>query len=177
MKAIIAILMGLFSGFLIYLIATIVFIEGESSSSLFTYTTFFGGWILSSYIMLRGAKTISKVISRGFLMGTAEWLAMIPAGLLFAGKDAIETVSISEGSNISVAGVTIGGGLFAFLTGGVSIGMAIVCLIGFAIFYFMDREMKPAANTPIKKCPECDELIQAEAKKCHYCGVDLVSNK
>jgi ABC-type uncharacterized transport system permease subunit len=64
------------------MMALMVFTDGESPSSLFAHITFFGGWFLSGYIMLRGTKTISEVISRGFLIGAAEWLATIPAGLI-----------------------------------------------------------------------------------------------
>lgn len=175
MKAIIAILMGLFSGFLIYMMAAIVFVNGGAPSPLFVFITFIGGWILSSYVILRGAKTVSKIFSRGFLIGAAEWLIMIPIGLIFAGKAVSETVSTSGGSGAAAAGAVIGGGLIAFLSGGVSIFMAIVCFIGFAISYFMGREMKPEASVPTKKCPECAELVQAEARKCRYCGAIFVS--
>lgn len=177
MKKIIAILMGFFSGFLICMIALMVFTDGESPSSLFSYITFLGGWVLSGYIMLRGAKTISKVISRGFLIGAVEWLATIPAGLIFKGKGITETVSNSGGSDEAlISGFVIGSRLVDFITSGVPIFMALVCLIGFAIAYFMGREMKPDVSTPIRKCPECAELVQAEAKKCHYCGANLMPN-
>jgi len=176
MKAIIAIIMGLFSGFLIYVMAAMVFFKDEPPSALFVCITFFGGWILSIYIMLRGTKTVSKVFSRGFLIGAAEWLAMIPTGLIFAGKHVSKTVAGSAGSDAAVAGAAIGGGLFAFLTGGVSIFMAIVCLIGFVVSYLIGREMKTEVSAPTKKCPECAELVQAEAKKCRYCGANLVSD-
>ena len=127
--------------------------------------------------MLRGAKTLSKVFSRGFLLGAAEWLAMIPIGLIFAGKAVSETVTSTGDSDAVAAGAAIGGGLFTFFTGGVSIFMAIVCLIGFAVSYSMGREMRPEASTPIKKCPECAEFVQAEAKKYRYCGANLVQTK
>lgn len=175
MKAIVAILMGFFSGFLIYMMAAMIFIKDNSPSSLFVFITWIGGWVLSSYIILRGAKTLSKVFSRGFLIGAAEWLLMIPAGLILTGKAVSETVTASGGSGAATAGAAIGGGFLAFLSGGVSIFMAVLCLIGFTVSFFMGREMKTEVSSPSKKCPECAELVQAEAKKCRYCGANFTS--
>ncbi len=176
MKVIIAIIMGFFSGFLFYMMTGLVFYNNQEPSSLFIFVTFCGGWAASIYIMLRGVKTISKVVSRGFLIGAAEWFSMILVGLIFAGKTVSETVNDAGVTDAAVAGAAIGGGIIAFLTGGVSIFMTIVCLIGFAIAYSIGREMKPEANTPTMKCPECAELIQAEARKCRFCGASPVSN-
>ncbi|MGQ4807874.1 hypothetical protein NKDENANG_01239 [Candidatus Entotheonellaceae bacterium PAL068K] len=74
------------------------------------------------------------MFSRGFLLGAAEWLAMIPIG------------------------------------GGVAIEMAAACMLGFAVSYFIGREMKPEAVRPTRTCLECAELIQAAARKCKHCG-------
>ncbi|HEY3124118.1 MAG TPA: hypothetical protein VGK70_08635, partial [Thermoanaerobaculia bacterium] len=74
MKTVVAILMGFFSGLLINLIATMLVVDpGKSKgpSAVFAGVTFLGGWILSSVFLRRGARTLSRVFSRGFLFGAA----------------------------------------------------------------------------------------------------------
>lgn len=164
MKVIVGVILGFFSGFLIYMAAAMLFTSGEPSGA-FVFVTFFGGWVLSTMILVRGARTVSKVFSRGFLLGAAEWLAMIPVGMVFSGKALTQVVTQSTGTGAEVAGVTIGAGLISFITGGVSVAMAFVCMLGFAVSYFIGREMKPEAATPTRTCPECAELIQAAARR------------
>jgi len=172
MKVFIGIILGFFSGFLIYMAAAMLFSGGEPSGA-FVFATFFGGWILSTWILVRGARTVSKVFSRGFLLGAAEWLAMIPVGMVLSGRALTQTVTQGGGTGAELAGATIGAGLVSFITGGVSIAMALVCLIGFAVSYFIGREMRPEAATPTRTCPECAELIQAAARKCKHCGAEI----
>ena len=172
MKVIVGIILGCFSGFLICTAAVMLFSSGNPSGA-FVFATFFGGWILSTRILVRGARTVSKVFSRGFLLGAAEWLAMIPVGVVFSGKVLMQTVTQGGGTDAQLAGATIGAGLVLFITSEVSIAMALVCLIGFAVSYFIGREMKPEAATPTRTCPECAELIQAAARKCKHCGAEI----
>ncbi len=172
MKVFIGIVLGFFSAFLIYMAAAMLFSSGEPSGA-FIFVTFFGGWVLSVWVLVRGARTISKVFSRGFLLGAAEWLAMIPAGMVLSGKALTQTVTQGGGTDAEIAGATIGAGLTSFITGGVSIVMALVCLIGFAVSYFTGREMKPEAAIPTRTCPKCAELIQSAARKCKHCGAEI----
>ena len=172
MKVIVGIVLGFFSGFLIYMASAMLFTSGVPSGA-FVFVTFFGGWVLSTIILVRGARTVSKVFSRGFLLGAAEWLVMIPVGMIFSGKALTETVTQGTSTGAEVAGATIGAGLISFITGGVSIAMALVCLLGFAVSYFIGQEMKPEAPTPTRPCPECAELIQAAARKCKHCGAEI----
>lgn len=171
MKILVALAMGFFSAFLIYMGAAMVLVSGEPSSG-FVFITFFGGWALSTFIIVRGARTLSRVFSRGFLLGAAEWLAMIPVSMIMGGKALTE--SVGEGAtDAELAGATIGAGLFSAVTGGLAIAMALVCLLGFAVSYFMGREMQPESSTPTRTCPECAELIQAAARKCRFCGASI----
>lgn len=172
MKITIALIMGVISGFMIYMTAAMLFVSDEPSGG-FILVTFIGGWAASTYLMVKGARTASKVFARGFLIGAAEWLVVIPAGMVMAGKAVSDATSVSGGSETELAGAAIGGGLFAFLTGGVAIFMAVMCLICFAVAYFIGREMKSELAVPTKKCPTCAELIQEEAIKCRYCGATM----
>jgi hypothetical protein len=133
---------------------------------------FLGGWAGSVVILLRGARTVSRVFTRGFLLGAAEWLAMVPIGIVFSGRHLSQSVARGA-SDAEMAGATIGAGIVSFVTGGVAIAMALLCLVGFAVAYLMGREMKPEGVAPTKRCPECAEFIQEAARKCRHCGVSL----
>jgi uncharacterized membrane protein len=173
MKAVIAIFMGLFSGFMIYMMAAMIASNEAAGgpSGLFVAVTFFGGWALTSYLLLKDAVSVSKVFSRGFLFGAAEWFAMILVGIVFAGKQ------VSSSSSAELVGSAVGGGIFAMLAGGVSLFMTILCLVGFVISHFLGREMKAEKSDSenLTKCPSCAELIQKDAVKCRFCNESLQS--
>jgi hypothetical protein len=58
-----------------------------SDSPFFIAGTFLGGWAGSTLLIRRGARSITRTVSRGFLIGAAEWLAMIAVGLAWISTD------------------------------------------------------------------------------------------
>lgn len=172
MKIAIGIVFGFFSGFLIYMASVMMFTGGEPSA-LFVFATFLGAWAVSTIVLVRGARTLSKVVSRGFLLGAAEWLAMIPVGMVVSGQALTDTVAQGNGGGAELVGAIIGAGLVSILTGGVSVAMAVVCLIGFAVSYFIGREMRPEETAPTRSCPECTEFVKEAARKCKHCGTAI----
>jgi len=177
MKALVAIVLGFMSGFLIYMSAAMLFTTpsaGNSPSPAFVMIAFLGGWAASAYYMHRGAQTVARVVTRGALIGAAEWLLIGLASVVMSGKVVADTTAAAGQSNAAAAGAVLGGGILAAIGGGISVVMAVVCLIVFAVAHFAGRELRDTSGTPSKKCPECAEMVQAEARKCKHCGAVLV---
>lgn len=174
MRLFVGVILGFFSAFLIYMLSAMLFVTDEPSGA-FVLVTFVGGWILSSWVFVKGTRSVSRVFSRGFLIGAAEWLALIPVGMIFSGRAASEAMESGRGTDAEVAGAALGAGFTSIVTGGVAVVMALVCLVGFAVSFFIGREMKPETQTPTKVCPECAELVQENARRCKHCGSDIAS--
>lgn len=129
MRKFVAVVLGAFSGFLVYAMGLMIFVgpDGKGATGpIAAFVLFIVGWIASSWLLLRDADSTAKVFSRGFLLGATEWLAMIGIGAVFmirmGGQDA--------------------GGIASVLTGAFSFFMALVCLTCFVVSYFWNRTMK-----------------------------------
>jgi len=175
MKLIAALALGFLSGLLIYFGAGMLLADLGAQSGPgtgFVAATLLGGWAASTWLLRRGARSVSKVVARGALLGAAEWLAMIPVGMVLGGKAVAHTVG-DAATNAEVAGATIGGGLIATLTGGLSLFMALACLLCFVVAHLLGREMKPEPTAPTQTCPDCAEEILMAARRCRHCGALL----
>ena len=122
MRVLSALLVGLFSGFLIYIISGLV-VGPRDVSPLFIMTTFLGGWAFTTYVVLIGASTAPKVWARGGLLGAGEWLLVGFTMFVYSGR----TVAESEHPGDTGAAVNPIIGI------GLAVCMAIPCLI----IYFM----------------------------------------
>jgi hypothetical protein len=134
MKMLISAAFGLLSSFVVYLLLALMLIERDwhrtTSPALFIWAFYFT-WAISSLLLVKDARTIFSVFRRGFLLGAAEWLVILLAGVIY----------ISNASGIpspapSEAFWGVSAGLASF--GKFSFSMMIVCLAGFAIVHFYE---------------------------------------
>jgi hypothetical protein len=172
---------GVLSGLLFYLLSALtVPAQAAPVSAAFVLVAVIVGSVASVYLVLSGAISVARVINRGFLLGAVEWMLMIPAGLFYASRAVAGNVlhpgAVAQHGAV-LFGTAIGSDLLAFLTGGIAVVMAGVCLVGFAVTYFISGQLEPQAPRAKRKCPECAEMIQAEASKCRYCNAVLKQPK
>ena len=173
MKSLSALLIGFLSGFLIYMMSAMIFSSKPSMG--FVLATFIGGWGVTSFFLLKGAKTASKVWARGSLIGVMEWVAMIFTSWIFAGKAVTQVVtetgaeSTAEQAGAAI-GAGLGGGLIGTLGTGLSFVMIVVCLITWFVASRFNKEMKQEDNREKVSCKNCAEMIFMEAKQCRHCG-------
>src|SRR4051794_3207521 len=126
MKVVVALIMGFCSGLMIYfLLAFMAMPSTPAAASVFVAVTFLGGWTLSTYLLLKSVVSVSKVFARGFLLGAAEWLLLIPASMFMASRAVSIATEHAGNSGAAAAGAALGGGIFAFLSGGLAIAMAV----------------------------------------------------
>ena len=77
-----AIILGLLSGVMLFLLTATVAGYGNSAEAPTppaAYAALIAGWPLSAWLIRRNALATSTIFCRGFLLGAAEWLAVIPA--------------------------------------------------------------------------------------------------
>jgi hypothetical protein len=122
MKHVAAVVMGFLAGGIVYLVSKLL-------PSPLPVLLLIAAWIASSLLLQKGAKTTAQVLSRGFLLGAAEWGLILVVAVAYALTDAPDHLT-----------GTVVKGIFM-------IGMAALCLVGFAAVKFWQR---------IKSIPSAD---------------------
>lgn len=141
MRYVAGIILGGLSGVLIYFLAAMFFVSDPAEiGSAFVFVTLVGGWVASSWVMIRETRTAWRVVTRGSLIGAAEWLLMIPAGMVFSAQSASQVETTTEAA---AAGAALGAGFTSVVTGGIALAMTVVCLLVFVVAYFLRKEMAP----------------------------------
>ncbi len=169
LKYILAFLFGAFAGLFIYLdLAAILF---RDPPVWFVLTSFFGGWGLTTYWVLRGTKTLSEMLARSFLVSAILSFGFAPATLFLATKS-VDT----GGSDAEVIGSLIGGGLVSGFGITISLLFTFLSLVGYGLVKLFNRENRvPDSN--LVACDFCAEPVRKAAKKCRHCGEFLQSVK
>jgi hypothetical protein len=133
MRTLVAIVLGFLSGVMLFLLSStlIDYAISEGPSLALALVVLSAGWAISAYFIRRHAATTSAVLCRGFLLGAAEWLAVIPAN----------RSSPPDYQNLpnSVPAV-VGEALIHWLAGAMAAG----CLIAFAVAYLVGRQVAAA---------------------------------
>lgn len=130
--------MSLFSWAILYMEGAMVFsdkvAEGGTGAAVLVATILVAGfwWLIN-----KGQVSTSRVISRGFLMGTLMWMAFIPATTLLSAKLASAQMT---GDAASDFGSGLGAVIISFIGGAGSFVMMGICLLIAIIAHLMGQE-------------------------------------
>ncbi len=129
---ILAIVLGCLSGLLISFCVSLVVRDNGGV----TVAAWLVGWVVSVWLMARGARSASRVISRASLIGATEWLLSIPF-VAIASVNAANQTTQTDGMASLAAG--LGVTLYAIL----AFAMVLVCLVCWVISHNIGRELRP----------------------------------
>lgn len=144
MKHALATIIAFFSTVLILETLDLIFFDMRDKGGVptITWLGFLGGWIGTHYIVVKGTNRLSIVLSRGCLIGAIEWFAITFLGFILSASD----VDVQGLASMEIS---------AF--------MAVVCLIGFGIAYFIGIIVKTDQET--QECRVRGKVIDLTAKK------------
>jgi hypothetical protein len=130
MRTLVAIVLGFLSGVMLLLLAAPIGYTISGGPALTVpFIALLAGWAISAYGIRWNAPATSAVLCRGFLLGAAEWLAVIPA----------TRTSPQDYLNLpNAVPAVVGEALIPWL----SAAMATGCLIAFTVVYFVGRQVR-----------------------------------
>ncbi len=169
-------IIGFFSALLIFSMFFIVIwkdvpdLKNKDDSMVFVIVLLVvlgGSWFASSMLLANQTKSISKIISRGFLLWASEWLFFI---FIIIMKFLIDLFSLyqNKSSNVENLFNLTFGGISFITTVGFCFLMSAACMLGYGITRFFMIEMK--AEESVKDCAYCCESVKSEAINCRFCG-------
>jgi hypothetical protein len=134
LRTFVAIVLGFLAAVMLFLLAgTLTSYTISAGPTLaVAFVALLAGWAISAYFIRRNAATTSAVLCRGFLLGAAEWLAVIPA----------TRTSVEDYQNLpNAVPAVVGEALIPWLAAAMATG----CLIAFAVAYFVGRRVSADA--------------------------------
>jgi hypothetical protein len=143
MRTFVAIVLGFLSGLVLFLLAATLIGDTISAGPALAvaFVALLAAWTISTYFIRRNAATTSTVLCRGFLLGTVEWLAVIPA----------TRTSPEDYKNLpNAVPAVVGEALIRLLAAAI----AASCLIAFGVAYFVGRRVSADAPARCAAAPK-----------------------
>lgn len=141
-----ALALGCASAMLLYTGAGLLSVAGgdDHPPGWFFGVFFVGGWMSSAWLLAWRTRRALEVVTRGFLLGTCEWLGVVVLGV-FVPADVVS--ALGRGLPSEPSTWLMGRWLAPLVQGATPVVLGLVCLLAFIFFSMLCRLLLPDTET------------------------------
>ncbi len=111
---------------------------------------FVGGWMFSAWLLAWHTRRALEVVTRGFLLGTCEWLGVVLLGV-FVPADVVS--ALGRGSATEPGTWLMGRWLAPMVQGLTPVVLGLLCLLAFVFCSLLGRLLLPGTDAPAEVAP------------------------